>query len=99
MIQNELKRSQGKNFFKFFNPIKKCSWYFQDSFIGAVLLLNDTIKLVKTHMVPFSNKLKHVKKGLKVKIFLNFFRTYKEVRQVADIFTTNLRFKKELIPE
>ena len=39
-------------------------------------------------MVPFCDKLKHIKKGLKVKIFLNFFGTYKEVRQVADITTT-----------
>ena len=30
------------------------------------------------------------KKSLKVKIFLNFFGTYKEVRQVADISTTNI---------
>ena len=29
------------------------------------------------------------KKSLKVKIFLNFFGTYKEVRQVADITTTS----------
>ena len=28
------------------------------------------------------------KKGLKVKIFLNFFGTYKEMRKVADIPTT-----------
>ena len=88
IIQSELKKSQGKDFFKFFKPNKKCSWYFQDSFIGAVLLLSDTIKLVKVHMVPFRNKLKHVKKSLKVKIFLNFFGTYKEVCQIGDISTT-----------
>ena len=39
-------------------------------------------------MVPFCDKLKHIKKSLKVKIFLNFFGTYKKVRQVADIYTT-----------
>ena len=40
-------------------------------------------------MVPFCDKLKHIKKSLKVKIFLNFFGTYKEVHQVADITTTS----------
>ena len=39
-------------------------------------------------MVPFCDKFKHVKKSLKVNIFLNFFGKYKEVRQVADISTT-----------
>ena len=31
------------------------------------------------------------KKSLKVKIFLNFFGTYKEVRQAADISTTQVK--------
>ena len=40
-------------------------------------------------MIPFCDKLKHIAKSLKVKIFLNFFGTFKEVPQVADIPTTN----------
>ena len=39
-------------------------------------------------MVPFCHKFKHVKNSLKVNIFLNFFGTCKEVRQVADVSTT-----------
>ena len=55
------------------------------------MLLGDTIKLVKVHMLPFCDKFKHVKKKSKVKTFLNFFGTYKEVRQVADISTTEVK--------
>ena len=39
-------------------------------------------------MVPFCDKLKHVKKSLKVKIFLNFYGAYIKVSWVADIYTT-----------
>ena len=45
-------------------------------------------------MVPFCDKLKRVKKSLKVKIFLSFFGTYKEVRQVADITTTFVKARQ-----
>ena len=41
------------------------------------------------YMVPFCDKLKHVNKSLKEKIFLNFFGTYKEVYEVADFYTTS----------
>ena len=53
-----------------------------------MLSLSDTIKLVKVYIVSFCDKLKHVKKSLKVKNFLNFCGTYKKVSQVADITTT-----------
>ena len=39
-----LKKSQGKDFFNFFKP---------NSCIGTILLLSDTIKLVKVYVVPF----------------------------------------------
>ena len=61
---------------------------FQDSFTGTTLLLSDTIKLIKVYIVNFCDKLKHVKKNLKVKIFLNFYGTYKKESWVADLYTT-----------
>ena len=58
--------------------------------------LNDTLRLTKVYMVPFCIKLKHIKKSLKVKIFLNFFGTYKEVHQVADTapISANIKLSK-----
>ena len=58
--------------------------------------LNDTLRLTKVYMVSFCIKLKHIKKSLKVKIFLNFFGTYKEVHQVADTtpISANIKLSK-----